>query len=53
MIMDDYMGNMEMFDSALVEPNAWHQFITPFHRGCNVLEIQYGEDVREDDIERV
>lgn len=52
-MITDRCVSMEMFDSILIRPNSWHQFITPFNSGCRVLEIQYGWNVMESDIERV
>lgn len=40
-----------MFDSKLIRKNEWHQFRS--WTASTILEIQYGSDVREDDIERV
>ena len=31
---------------------AWHQIINTFHEPCHIIEIQYGEETNEDDIER-
>lgn len=32
--------------------NNWHQLINPFDVPCRIVEIQYGEDCVEEDIER-
>jgi mannose-6-phosphate isomerase-like protein (cupin superfamily) len=35
----------------LIKPKQWHTFKSPVD--CKILEIQFGKNVREDDIERV
>jgi mannose-6-phosphate isomerase-like protein (cupin superfamily) len=30
----------------------WHQLTNPFDRPCKIVEIQYGEQCIEEDIER-
>ena len=32
--------------------NTWHQLINPFDKPCRIVEIQYGENCVEEDIER-
>lgn len=32
--------------------NSWHQLINPFDKPCRIVEIQYGKDCQEEDIER-
>ena len=32
--------------------NSWHQLINPSDKPCRIVEIQYGEDCQEEDIER-
>ena len=32
--------------------NSWHQLINPFDKPCRIVEIQYGIDCIEEDIER-
>lgn len=41
----------EMFDGFIIRKNEWHQFVA--HTDCLILEIQFGSDVNENDIERV
>jgi len=36
-----------------VEKEAWHQITNPFDEPCHIIEIQYGEETDEDDIERL
>ena len=31
----------------------WHQITNPYDEPCHIIEIQYGEAVVEEDIERV
>ena len=31
----------------------WHQIVNPFEEKCRIIEIQYGDSVIEDDIERL
>jgi cytidyltransferase-like protein len=36
----------------LISRNEWHQLTNPFPDPCKIVEIQYGYDCAEDDIER-
>lgn len=36
-----------------VQKGAWHQIFNPFDEPCHIIEIQYGEETSEDDIERL
>jgi cytidyltransferase-like protein len=36
-----------------VKIGNWHQIINPFDDPCHIIEIQYGEETNEDDIERL
>ena len=36
-----------------VKAGNWHQIINSFHDPCHIIEIQYGEETSEDDIERL
>lgn len=38
------------FDALI---NSWHQITNPFKKECRIIEIQYGEETDEDDIERL
>ena len=40
------------FDHYLVPLGEWHQITNPFDETCHLIEIQYGEECVEDDIER-
>tara|TARA_X000000368_G_scaffold286497_1_gene227589 strand:+ start:1429 stop:2208 length:780 start_codon:yes stop_codon:yes gene_type:complete len=44
---------LKKFDSFNVSQGQWHQIINPFDEDCHIIEIQYGDSVIEDDIERL
>jgi len=35
-----------------IKPNDWHKLTNPFKSPCKIVEIQYGSQCSEDDIER-
>lgn len=41
------------YDEWRVPVNTWHQLTNPFTKPCTIVEIQYGEQCIEDDIERL
>ena len=43
---------LSKFDQLTVELGDWHQITNPFEDTCKIIEIQYGEETEEDDIER-
>lgn len=43
---------LNKFDHYLVPVGKWHQIINPFDETCHLIEIQYGEECIEEDIER-
>jgi len=43
---------LNKFDHYLVPLGEWHQITNPFEETCHLIEIQYGEECVEDDIER-
>lgn len=43
---------LNTFDHFLVPLGQWHQITNPFDVPCHLIEIQYGEECVEDDIER-
>jgi cytidyltransferase-like protein len=43
---------LNKFDHYLVPVGEWHQITNPFDNTCHIIEIQYGEECVEDDIER-
>ena len=44
---------LEKYDEWRVPVNAWHQLTNPFTKPCTIIEIQYGEQCVEEDIERL
>ncbi|MDC3045351.1 phosphomannose isomerase type II C-terminal cupin domain [Gammaproteobacteria bacterium] len=40
-------------DIFFVKKNEWHQLANPYDEVCKIIEIQYGEIVAEEDIERL
>ena len=44
---------LNKFDKYIVPLGEWHQITNPFNDTCHLIEIQYGEEVVEDDIERI
>jgi len=40
------------FDKYLVEEKAWHQLVNNTEEPCHIIEIQYGSETSEIDIER-
>ena len=43
---------LNKFDHYLVPIMEWHQISNPFKVKAHIIEIQYGKDCLEDDIER-
>ena len=43
---------LNKFDHYLVPVGEWHQITNPFDQTCHLIEIQYGEECSEEDIER-
>ena len=44
---------LNKFDKFIVDEGHWHQITNPFDKECHIIEIQFGELVVEDDIERL
>jgi cytidyltransferase-like protein len=44
---------LSKYDEWCVPRNTWHQLTNPFTRPCTIVEIQYGEQCVEEDIERL
>jgi len=44
---------LNKFDHFVVRVGEWHQIINPNQEECRIIEIQYGEEVAESDIERL
>lgn len=45
--------HLKKFDHFFVKVQNWHQITNPFNEICKIIEIQFGEDTIEDDIERL
>ncbi|MDC1149847.1 phosphomannose isomerase type II C-terminal cupin domain, partial [Gammaproteobacteria bacterium] len=43
---------LNKFDHHIVPVEQWHQICNPFDKTAHIIEIQYGEECKEDDIER-
>ena len=43
---------LNKFDNYFVPLGQWHQITNPFDEPCHLIEIQYGVECSEDDIER-
>ena len=44
---------LNKFDEFRVSKGDWHQITNPFEKDCHIIEIQYGDAVIEEDIERL
>jgi cytidyltransferase-like protein len=45
--------SLKLHDSFFIKKNEWHQIINEESEQCRIIEIQYGEENSEDDIERL
>ena len=45
--------NLKKFDKFIISKGQWHQITNPFEDDCHIIEIQYGDCVIEEDIERL
>jgi cytidyltransferase-like protein len=43
---------LETHSSHVIPSGDWHQLTNPFDKPCRIVEIQYGEECTEEDIER-
>ena len=43
---------LDLYDVFKVGREDWHQIYNPYTEECKIIEIQYGDDTSEDDIER-
>ena len=43
---------LDKHNSLHVELGDWHQITNPFNETCKIIEIQYGKETTEEDIER-
>ena len=44
---------LNKFDKFIVKKGQWHQITNPFEEDCHIIELQYGDSVVEEDIERL
>lgn len=44
---------LEQNQYLIIEKESWHQIINIYDKPCHIIEIQYGEHISEDDIERL
>ena len=44
--------SLETHDSYTIPTNEWHRLYNPFDQPCRIVEIQYGPNCVEEDIER-
>ena len=44
---------LNKFDYYIVPVQKWHQITNPYQETCHLIEIQYGDECKEDDIERI
>ena len=44
---------LHKFDKLIISKGDWHQITNPFEKDCHIIEIQYGDLVIEEDIERL
>ena len=44
---------LHKFDELMISKGDWHQITNPFEDDCHIIEIQYGDEVIEEDIERL
>jgi cytidyltransferase-like protein len=49
---EGYSVNLRKHDTHQIQKREWHQLINNSKKPCHIIEIQYGEETREDDIER-
>ena len=45
--------HLNLHDVFKVSKKDWHQIYNPFKEECRIIEIQYGEETSEKDIERL
>ena len=43
---------LEKHSSIQIEVGDWHQITNPYNKKCKIIEIQYGDETVEEDIER-
>jgi len=45
--------HLKLHDVFKVSQQDWHQIFNPFREECRIIEIQYGDEISEEDIERL
>jgi mannose-1-phosphate guanylyltransferase/mannose-6-phosphate isomerase len=45
--------SLDTHDSYKIPTNEWHRLYNPFDQPCRIVEIQYGPNCVEEDIERL
>ena len=45
--------HIKLHDVFKVAKEDWHQIFNPFAKECRIIEIQYGDETTEEDIERL
>lgn len=51
---EDYLEKrLYKHDYLFILQDEWHQIINPYQETCHIVEIQYGEETNEEDIERL
>ena len=51
---DDFaVHTLKTDDMIHIKVGDWHQAYNPFNEPCHIIEIQYGDETSEDDIERL
>ena len=45
--------DFKLEETLFIKKTAWHQIINPYDEPCHIIEIQYGEQTEETDIERL
>ena len=46
-------NHLKLHDVFKISQEDWHQIYNPFKKECRIIEIQYGEETSEEDIERL
>lgn len=50
---DKYSITLKRFDQLFIPVLRWHQITNPFREECKIIEIQFGKETEESDIERL
>jgi cytidyltransferase-like protein len=49
---EDTESSLDLHDNYLIPIHEWHRLYNPFDKPCKIIEIQYGPNCIEEDIER-